>query len=162
MTRPLSPNLWLMKSEPDAYSIDDLKRDKKTLWDGIRNYQVRNLIRDEMKEGDLAIFYHSNAKPPAVVGLMKIAGKPTPDPLQFDSKSKYYDPKSKQEMPRWLACPCQFVEKFKQPVDLATLRKTTALRNMKILSKGNRLSITRLTLSEFKTLLKMAAAQFKV
>ena len=93
---------WLMKSEPDVYSIDDLKRDRRTIWEGVRNYQARNLMRDDMKKGDLAFFYHSNCPEPGIYGTMKIVREAYPDHTQFDSKAKYYDAKSDTENPRWL------------------------------------------------------------
>jgi predicted RNA-binding protein with PUA-like domain len=132
---------WLMKSEPDAYSIDDLERDGREPWDGIRNYQARNMMRDDMKIGDKVFFYHSNCKEPGVVGVMKVASKPYPDPTQFDPDSKYYDPKSKQDDPRWCLVDVQFVRKTKRNVTLAEIKAHPALDGMILTRKGNRLSI---------------------
>ncbi len=132
---------WLMKSEPDAYSIEDLERDGQEPWDGIRNYQARNLIRDEMSIGDLALFYHSNAKPPGVVGLMKVASEPEPDELAFDPKSKYFDPKSDPEEPRWLQRQMEFVHRFDQMLSLQDMKDDPELEGMLVLRRGQRLSI---------------------
>lgn len=133
---------WLMKSEPDAYSIDDLERDGREMWDGIRNYQARNMMRDDMRVGDEAIFYHSACKEPAAVGLMKIASKPYPDPTQFDPKSKYFDPKSNRDDPRWCLVDVEFVRKFSRALTLKELRTEPGLEGMILLRRGNRLSIT--------------------
>jgi len=131
-----------MKSEPDAYSIDDLERDGREMWDGIRNYQARNMMRDDMRVGDEVIFYHSACKEPAAVGVMKIASEPYPDPTQFDPESKYYDPKSDRDNPRWCLVDVQFVRKFSRPLLLKELRAEPGLEGMLLLRKGNRLSIT--------------------
>jgi predicted RNA-binding protein with PUA-like domain len=130
-----------MKSEPDAYSIDDLERDGREPWDGIRNYQARNMMRDEMRVGDEAFFYHSACKEPAIVGLMKIASEPYPDPTQFDPESKYYDPRSKEEDPRWCLVDVAFVRKLEQPLPLRELKAHPELEGMILLRRGNRLSI---------------------
>ena len=132
---------WLMKSEPDAYSIDDLERDGMEPWDGIRNYQVRNMIRDDMKVGDQALFYHSSCKEPAVVGVMKIVSDAYPDPTQFDRKSKYYDPKSKEDDPRWLLVDVAFERKLQRPITLKELKEHPGLDGFLLTKRGNRLSI---------------------
>ena len=132
---------WLMKSEPDAYSIDDLERDGREMWDGIRNYQARNMMRDDMRVGDKAIFYHSACKEPAAVGIMKIASKPYADPTQFDPESKYYDPKSNEDDPRWQLVDVEFVRKFSRALTLKELRAQPGLEEMILLRRGNRLSI---------------------
>ena len=132
---------WLMKSEPDAYSIDDLERDGREPWDGIRNYQARNMMRDDMRVGDEAFFYHSACKEPAIVGVMKIASEPYPDPTQFDPESKYYDPKSKEEDPRWCLVDVEFVRKLSSPLSLRELKTHPELEGMILLRRGNRLSI---------------------
>ncbi len=132
---------WLMKSEPDAYGIDDLKRDRREPWDGIRNYQARNMMRDDMKVGDKVFFYHSNCKEPGVVGIMKIASKPYPDPTQFDPDSKYYDSKSDPENPRWILVDVQYVKKLKRTITLAEIKAHPRLDDMILTRKGNRLSI---------------------
>ena len=132
---------WLMKSEPDAYSIDDLKRDGIEPWDGIRNYQVRNMFRDDMKVGDKALFYHSSCKVPAVVGVMSIASKAYPDPTQFDPESKYYDPKSDPDDPRWLLVDVKFERKLKRPIPLTEIKDQSGLDGFLLTRRGNRLSV---------------------
>ena len=132
---------WLMKSEPDSYSIDDLERDQLEPWDGIRNYQARNMMRDDMKVGDKVFFYHSSCKVPAVVGVARIASKAYPDPTQFDPKSKYYDPKSKPEEPRWMLVDVEFKRKLKRPIPLTELKQHPALADFLLNKRGNRLSI---------------------
>ena len=132
---------WLMKSEPDAYSIDDLEKDGTEPWDGIRNYQARNMMRDDMKVGDKIFFYHSSCKVPAVVGIAKVVSKPYPDPTQFDPKEKYYDPKSKKEDPRWILVDVAFVRKTKREIPLSALKQHPALSDFRLNQRGNRLSI---------------------
>lgn len=132
---------WLMKSEPDAYSIDDLERDGTEPWDGIRNYQARNLMRDDMQIGDDIFFYHSSCKVPAVVGIAKVASEAYPDPTQFDPKAKYYDPKSSQDDPRWILVDVAFVRKTKREITLKELKEHPALVDFRLNKRGNRLSI---------------------
>lgn len=132
---------WLMKSEPDDYSIDDLQRDGTEPWDGIRNYQVRNMFRDDFKIGDKAFFYHSSCKVPAVVGVMTISSAAYPDPTQFDPKAKYYDPKSPEEEPRWLLVDVAFDRKLDRPITLKELKAHPALEEFRLNKRGNRLSI---------------------
>lgn len=132
---------WLMKSEPDSYSIEDLERDGKEPWDGIRNYQARNMMRDDMKVGDKAFFYHSSCKVPAVVGVMRIASKPYPDPTQFDPDSKYHDPKSSHDAPRWVLVDVAFEHRLKRPIPLTELKQHPALDDFLLNKRGNRLSI---------------------
>ncbi|MEL7537333.1 MAG: EVE domain-containing protein [Pseudomonadota bacterium] len=134
-------NYWLMKSEPDTYSIDDLKRDKVEPWTDIRNYQARNFMRDDMRVGDKAFFYHSSCAEPGIVGIMKVASKPYPDPTQFDKKSHYYDPKSTPDNPRWELVDVRFVRKLKRVVTLKELKSHAELAEMILLRRGNRLSI---------------------
>lgn len=143
------PSFWLLKCEPNAYSIHDLARDGKTGWDGVRNYQVRNFMRDTMKPGDLGVFYHSNAAPSGAAGVLEILQVGLPDPSQFDRSSAYHDPKSDPKDPTWLMCEVGFVEAFSQVVPLERLRDEPALAGMQILNRGNRLSITPLTKAEF-------------
>jgi predicted RNA-binding protein with PUA-like domain len=130
-----------MKSEPDDYSIDDLERDKMEPWDGIRNYQARNMIRDDMQVGDQAFFYHSSCKIPAIVGIMKIASEAYPDPTQFDPKAKHYDEKSKQDDPRWMLVDVVFERKTKRPITLSELKGEAGLDGFRLTQRGNRLSI---------------------
>ena len=130
-----------MKSEPDVYSIDDLERDGREMWDSIRNYQARNMMRDDMRIGDEVFFYHSNCKEPAVVGIMKVASKPYPDPVQFDESSKYFDPKSSKEDPRWILVDVEFVRKLDRPITLVEIKANPGLDDMILTRRGNRLSI---------------------
>ncbi len=132
---------WLMKSEPDAFSIDDLKKVKVEPWDGIRNYQARNFMRDQMQKGDQVFFYHSNCDEVGIVGVMKVSSKPYPDPTAFDKKNKYFDPKSDPENPRWMLVDVRFVKKLKRTVTLSELKQYSQLDGMQLLKKGNRLSI---------------------
>jgi predicted RNA-binding protein with PUA-like domain len=143
----MAKRYWLMKSEPSAYSIDDLKRDKTTLWDGVRNYQARNLMR-EMKVGDEALFYHSNAEPPAVVGIMEISGTAEPDPTQFDSGDSHYDPKATLAKPIWYGVRVKFKKKLARPVTLPEIREQKALQKMVLLNRS-RLSVQPVTEKEF-------------
>ncbi len=134
------PNYWLMKSEPDAYSIETLEKEKETIWDGIRNYQARNFMRN-MEIGDQAFFYHSNCKPPGIVGLMEIVKTNIVDPTQFDQNSKYYDAKSEKQNPRWDCVKVKFLFKSKEIISLQELRKLFNEEELKVVKKGNRLSI---------------------
>jgi predicted RNA-binding protein with PUA-like domain len=146
---------WLMKSEPDAYSIDDLKRDRREPWDGIRNYQARNMMRDDMKVGDKVFFYHSACKEPGVVGIMKVASKAYPDPTQFDKKSKYYDPKSNPDDPRWILVDVQYVRKLKRNITLTRIKANAALDDMVLVRRGNRLSIMPVNEEHWNAILEM-------
>ena len=132
---------WLMKSEPETYSIDDLKEFQTDHWDGIRNYQVRNFFRDQMKIGDKAFFYHSNCKEPGIVGLMEIASEAYPDHTAFNSKEKYFDAKSDPENPRWLMLDVIYIRHTKRNITLSELRDHSYLKEMRLLQKGNRLSV---------------------
>ena len=145
---------WLMKSEPSAYSIDMFKKDKKTLWDGIRNYQARNFMMNEMSLGDGVLFYHSNAKPPGVVGLARLSQLAQPDPTARDPKSKYFDPKATVEKPIWYCVELEYVRKLKRPVSLDEIRGETKLQKM-ILINRSRLSIQPVTEREFTYICQM-------
>ena len=134
-------NYWLMKSEPDAYSIDSLKKDGITLWDGIRNYQARNYMR-KMAINDKIFFYHSNCKPPGIVGLMEVIDLNIVDPTQFEEDSKYYDPKSKRENPRWDCVKVKYVFKSQSILSLPELKILFTEEELLVVKKGNRLSIT--------------------
>lgn len=138
---PNTSRCWLMKSEPDTFSIDDLKRQRRTPWEGVRNYQARNYMRDQMQVGDAVLFYHSSTTPPGVVGLARVASAPYPDPSAFDSKSPYFDPKSSREAPRWILIDVAFVEKLPAPVTLEQLRDDPALEGILVVQKGQRLSV---------------------
>ena len=153
--------LWLMKSEPDVYSIDDLARDGTESWEGVRNYQARNFMR-EMAEGDLVLFYHSNAKPPGVAGVCRIRREAYPDDTQFDKKSQYYDAKSKKEDPRWSMVDVEFVEKFDEEISLQAMKDDRALEGMRVTQKGSRLSVQPVDKKHFKRVLKMAKAKTKL
>ena len=131
---------WLMKSEPDAYSIDNLKNDGVTLWDGIRNYQARNFMR-KMKKGDKVFFYHSNCKPPGIVGLMGVIDLKIVDPTQFDKDSKYFDPRSNPEDPRWDCVKVKFISKSNKIISLHELKNLFSEDELLVVKKGNRLSI---------------------
>ncbi len=150
-------NYWIMKSEPSVFGIDDLAQCKNQTepWDGVRNYQVRNMIRDQMQPGDQALFYHSNCKVPGIVGLMEIASEAYPDPNAFDPTHRYFDPKSDPDQPRWFLVDVKFIRKFSDTLSLSLLRETPALDGLKLLAKGNRLSITPVSSEHWQVLLKM-------
>ena len=148
-------NYWLMKNEPDDYSIDDLKRDKIEPWDGIRNYQVRNMIRDEMKKGDLAFFYHSNCDVPGIYGLMVINSEAYTDHTAFDKKAKYYDPKSNKDKPTWLMVDVKYKRKLKSVISLTELKNYKELSEMRVVQRGNRLSITKVNKKDWDFILKL-------
>ena len=151
---------WLMKSEPSEFSIDDLKQrpGRTEPWDGVRNYQARNMMRDQMKKGDLAFFYHSNCAQPGIVGIMSVCKESYPDPTAFDPKDKHYDPKSDPENPRWYLVDVKFRRKFKHVVSLRELREHRALAGMRILQRGNRLSVTPVSEQEWEYVLSLADA----
>jgi predicted RNA-binding protein with PUA-like domain len=132
---------WLMKSEPDAYSIDQLAADKTTAWTGIRNYQARNFMRDQMSKGDRVFFYHSNCNPPGIIGVAEVCKLAYPDETQFDPNNHYFDSTATRDQPRWLNVDIRFIKKNRL-VSLDELRQHPALQNMRILARGNRLSIT--------------------
>ncbi len=150
---------WLFKSEPNAYSIDDLARDGTEPWDGIRNYQVRNMIRDDMSVGDRILFYHSNAKPPAVVGVAEIMSDAYPDPTAFDQDSKYFDPKSDPDNPRWLLVDVRYVSHLERHVSLSEMKDDPELVGMAALAKGSRLSILPVDDTHFEHILRLGAAE---
>ena len=137
----MSMACWLMKSEPETYSIDDLERDGREMWDSIRNYQARNMMRDAMRIGDDVFFYHSNCKEPAIVGIARVASEPYPDPTQFDPDSKYFDPKSNADDPRWLLVDVEFVRKLSRKLTLTELKTQSGLDGLILARRGNRLSI---------------------
>lgn len=146
---------WLMKSEPEAFSIDDLKARPSEPWDGVRNYQARNFMK-EMKKGDMAFFYHSNSKPSGIAGICKVVKESYPDHTQFDPKSKYYDPKSDPENPRWELVDVKFVKKFKEVIPLQVIKTNPKLQDMKLVQKGSRLSITPVSKTEWNEIEKMS------
>ncbi len=144
---------WLMKSEPDEYSIADLARDGRSSWFGVRNYQARNFMRDQMQSGELAFFYHSSCPEPGIVGICRIIGPAQPDATQFDPKSDYFDPKASPEKPIWYCVDVEFVEQF-PVIALARLRAQPELAGMRILQRGNRLSITPVSPGEWSCILE--------
>jgi predicted RNA-binding protein with PUA-like domain len=152
-------NYWLFKSEPETFGIDTLaRRPKKTEhWDGVRNYQARNMLRDQIKIGDQAFFYHSNCTPPGIVGIIEIVKAGYPDFTAFDPESKYYDPTSSPENPRWFMVDVKLIKKFKQMITLEELKNHSQLKNMQVTRKGNRLSITPVTQKEWDAILTLAS-----
>ena len=141
---------WLLKSDAESYSIDDLKRDGTTPWTGVRNYTARNFMRDQMKVGDKALFYHSNADPPGVAGICEIASAPIADETALDPKDSHFDPKSTPANPIWMCVEVKYVKHLKRAIPIDELRKTKGLEKMVILQKGSRLSITPVTEKEWK------------
>lgn len=148
---------WLFKSEPEVFSIHDLKRKKTTCWDGVRNYQARNLLRDSIKIGDGVLFYHSNADPPAIVGTAVVVREGYPDHTQFESSHEHFDPSSKLDNPRWYMVDIAFESIFPHPLSLDELRTDPKLSTMNLLRKGNRLSAQPVTEAEWKTILRLGS-----
>jgi predicted RNA-binding protein with PUA-like domain len=147
---------WLMKSEPDAFSIDDLQNVKKEPWSGVRNYQARNFMWKDMKTGDGVLFYHSNAKIPGIAGLAKVASTAYPDPTQFDPESDYWDPKATPEKPRWFLVDVSFERKFKTVLSLETLKANAdILGDFVLLNRGTRLSVLPVSKAQWQTILKL-------
>lgn len=148
---------WLLKSEPDCFSIDDLSRKSKQTspWDGVRNYQVRNMLRDEMQVGDLGFFYHSSCTPPGIAGIVTVVKAGYPDHTAWDIHSDHFDPKSTPDQPRWYMVDVKLVEKFPRLITLDEIKQNPALTTMLINRKGNRLSITPVSAAEWKAVLKM-------
>ncbi len=140
---------WLIKSEPETYGIDHLARDKKTAWEGVRNFLARNYMRDQMHIGDTVLFYHSSCKVPGIYGLAKVASAPYPDASQYDKKGHYFEPRATKEKPVWQLVDIAFVRKFPEPVTLPMLRAQKKLGRMALLQPGSRLSITPVTEAEF-------------
>jgi len=151
-------NYWLMKSEPDAYSLDDLANEPKKTehWDGIRNYQARNFMRDDMKKGDLAFFYHSNCAEPGIVGIVEVVKEAYPDHTAWDKKSKYFDPKSSKDNPRWMMVDVKLKKRLKRNVTLREMKEKLPLKDMRLVAKGNRLSIMPVEKKEWDYILKLA------
>ena len=152
---------WLMKSEPEEFSIDDLVKAKNqtVAWFGVRNYLARNFMRDQMKEGDEVLFYHSSCPEPGIAGLARVASSAYPDETQWDKKSKYFDPKATRETPRWMLVDVKLVKKTKL-LSLADMRAQASLAEMMILQRGNRLSITPVKPAELKAVLKFLGEKF--
>jgi predicted RNA-binding protein with PUA-like domain len=146
---------WLLKSEPSSCAIEDLERDGTTGWEGVRNFQARNFIRDDMKPGDGVLFYASNAEPAGVTGVAEVASEGYPDPFAFRPDHKYFDPKSDEASPTWYAVDVRFVARFAEIVPLATLKATPGLEKMMVLQRGSRLSVQPVTKAEFDTVVRL-------
>lgn len=151
-------NHWLLKTEPETFSIDDLKRAPKqtTCWDGVRNYQARNYMRDEMKCGDAVLLYHSSVQPAGVVGIATVVREAYPDHTAQDPNSDYFDPKAKPDNPIWMMVDIQWQQSFDSMLTLEQLRAEPALATMEVLKKGSRLSVQKVTAAEFKKVVQMA------
>lgn len=149
---------WLMKSEPDVYSIDDLQRDGHTHWDGVRNYQARNLMRDDMQVGDPVIFYHSNAKPPGAAGIAEVSRPAYPDHTAWDARSKYFDPKSDKDAPTWMMVDIAYKAHLPRLVSIKELKANPALADMAVTQSFQRLSVQPVAPGEFEEVLRMAEA----
>lgn len=150
---------WLIKSEPDVFSIHDLAKVPKEPWTGVRNYQARNYMWKEMRVGDLALFYHSNATPPGLAGIAKVASAPYPDPTQFDPRSEYHDPKATKENPRWFVVDFEHVATFPDPIPLERLKSDSQLSEMLVCRRGSRLSITPVDPKHYQRVLKLAGVK---
>jgi len=155
----MAKKYWLVKSEPDAFSIDDLAKSKKktTHWDGVRNYQARNFMRDEMEKGDGVLYYHSNTDPTAVVGYCEVVKEGYPDHTQFDPDDKHFDPKADPAKPTWMMVDIKLVKKFKKPVPLAEIKENPKLQKMRLVQRGNRLSVIPVEKKEWDEILKMGS-----
>ncbi len=149
---------WLVKSEPGSFSIDDLadSKDQTTYWDGVRNYQARNFLRDDMKAGDGVLYYHSNTEPNAIAGICEIVKEGYPDHTQFDPDSSHYFPSSDPNNPVWYMVDIKLIKKFKTPIALQSIKQNPKLKNMKLIQKGNRLSVMPVTKDEWDEIIKMA------
>ena len=153
------PSYWLMKSEPSTYSIDDLKKYGHTYWDGVRNYQARNFMRDRMKKGDLVLFYHSNAEPSGIAGVARIRKEGYPDFTAWDKKDVHFDPKSTKEKPLWLMVDIEFMEKFSRFISLEDIKAQSKLKDMMVVQKGSRLSVQPVSSAHFEILRDMGRAK---
>ncbi len=156
MPKKLTLKYWLMKSEPNVYSIDSLCNDKVTLWTGVRNYQARNFMMNDMKIGDPVFFYHSSAEPPGIAGLAEISSVAKPDPTVFDQKSEGYDPKATKEKPIWFCVEVKFVKKFDRLIPLSDLKSNKKLKDLLVLQRGQRLSIQPVTEKDFLCILNLS------
>lgn len=150
---------WLFKSEPESYSISDLRRDGGTFWDGVRNYQARNFLRDDIQPGDGVLFHHSNAEPPAIVGIATVRRGGYPDHTQFEQGHPKFDPKASEDNPRWYMVDIDFEKEFPRPLTLEELRGVPALEGMELLRKGSRLSVQPVTREQWDAVLKLAKAR---
>ncbi len=148
---------WLVKSEPDCYPFEQLEREGRTMWDGVRNYQARNFMRDEMSVGDLVLYYHSSTAVPGVIGVARVASAAYPDPTQFDEDSEYYDPKATKEEPRWYLVDLEPVERLPRLVSLEEMKSDQALEGMTLLRRGNRLSVMPVEPDQLQRVRELAA-----
>ncbi len=151
----MAKRYWLMKCEPEAYTIEDLERDGTTTWEGVRNFQARNSMRDDMKKGDGVLFYASNAEPSGVSGIAEVSKPGYPDPYAFQEGHKYHDPKSDPDNPTWYMVDIRFVERFPEIIPLSTLKETPGLEKMVVNQKGSRLSVQPVTKQEFEIVRKL-------
>lgn len=154
---PVKRRYWLLKSEPDVFSFDDLlaAKGRRTGWDGVRNYRARNFLRDELKVGDGVLFYHSNAKPPGVAGVAEVVREGYPDPTQFDPADPHFDPKSDPDAPRWFQVDVRAVTPLERPVSLEDLKANPKLAGMAVVQRGQRLSVQPVTAAEWRDVLRM-------
>ena len=157
MTADRLRRYWLVKSEPESFSFDDLLKspERTTCWDGVRNYQARNTMRDDMKRGDLVLFYHSSTEPAAVVGVAEVVREAYPDHTAFDPKEPHFDPKSRRDAPTWMMVDLRAVERFTRPVTLAELRGMPGLEKMALLQRGSRLSVQPVSAAEWEIVYRM-------
>jgi predicted RNA-binding protein with PUA-like domain len=158
---PRAKHYWLVKTEPESYSIQDLAKapNQTTFWDGVRNYQARNTLRDGFKLGDLVLVHHSSADPPAIAGVAEVVKEAYPDHTAWDPSDHHYDPKSSPENPRWMMVDLKLVEIFPRPVPMDALRASSALADMELLKRGSRLSVQPVTKKEYETVVKLAKAK---
>ena len=155
----MAKKFWLFKSEPSEFSLDDLKKSKNqtTFWDGVRNYQARNFLRDEIKKGDGVLFYQSSTEPLAIVGYCEVVKEGYPDRTQFDSSNDHFDPKADKKNPTWFMVDIKLEKEFKKPVTLDEIKANPKLKNMKLIQRGQRLSIQPVTQDEWDEILKMGS-----
>lgn len=153
----MAQRYWLMKSEPQVFSIADLQRDGQTCWDGVRNYQARNFMRDDMRVGDGVLFYHSNAKPMGIYGIAEVVREAYPDHTAFDPADKHYDPKSDLQDPTWMMVDIAYVGTLDPPLSLSTLKKTPGLENMGVIQRGSRLSVQPVTAEEWAIIMRLSS-----
>jgi predicted RNA-binding protein with PUA-like domain len=153
---------WLFKTEPDTFSIDMLRLQKRSCWEGVRNYQARNMMRDEIRMGDLVLIYHSSCREVGVVGIAKVVRESYPDHYAFDPESEYFDPKSTQDNPRWVMVDIEFVRKTKRRIPLSVMKAMPELANMPLVKRGNRLSVMPVTESEWQAILAKESCEFEM
>lgn len=153
---------WLFKTEPEVFSIEDLEREQRACWEGVRNYQARNFLRDEVQLGDLVLVYHSSVSPPGVAGLARVVRAAYPDPYALDPKSAYFDPRSKADAPRWWMVDIDFVERLPRFVNLAELKADSSLTDMRVVRRGQRLSIQPVDKAHFQRVLRLGKAKTRV